>query len=159
MRFSVNFDNLASGASADTFATIAALIAADTLGHRCRLRALTLGPADDAPVDLNLAVQIKRVDDVSGGGAGTKGSSPTPMPLDSESRAAVITAGTGYTVEPTTYGDPLFQADMNRRNTILKEWSEEAAPVIHRDQLLGLLVAPRTAAAAVISGCLEFEEF
>jgi len=162
MRYAVHFTDVPSGAVADTFKTIAALIAADTAGYRCRLRSLQVGPADDAPADLNVALQLQRVDDVSAGGAGTANSNPTPVPKDSLARAAVISAGEDYVtggVEPTTYGNPLWQIDINRRNSVIKEWGVEDAPVINRDQLLGLLAAPRTAAAVRLSGALEFEEF
>ncbi len=159
MKFTVNFDDIPTGAVINTFKTIAALIAADTVGHRCRLISLTAGPSEDSPKDLNVALQLKRIDSVSGGTAGTAGGTPTPAKKDSLSRAAVITAKTNYSAEPTTYGDVLWQADMNRRNTICKEWSPEDAPVITRNQHLGLLAAPRTAAATSLSGSLEFEEF
>ena len=160
MFFTVNFDDVATSATINTFRTMVALIAADTLGFRCRLRKLMLGPSDDAPADLNLAVQLKRVDDVSAGGAGTAASNPVAVPHDSLSRAAVITTGEDYVgVEPTTYGLPLAQFELNRRNTIIVEWDADTAPVIGRDQLLGLLAAPRTAAAANLSGSLTFEEF
>ncbi len=162
MFFTVNFDNVATSATGDLFKTMAALIAADTLGFRCRLRKLMIGPSDDAPADLNVAVQIKRVDDVSAGNAGTADSNPTAVPHDSLSRAAVITTGVGYLVggtEPTTYGLPLAQFELNRRATAIVEWDADTAPVIGRDQLLGVLAAPPTAAAALLSGSLTFEEF
>ncbi len=159
MRFSAPFDNVASGAVADTYKTLAALVAADTAGYRCRLRSLTVGPADDAPADLNVSLKINRVDDVSAGGAGTA-TAVTPAPKDSLSRAAVITAGKAHSAEPTTYNTvPLWECEINLRNSLIKEWGADDAPVINRDQLLGLLVAPRTAAAATLSGVLEFEEF
>lgn len=159
MRFSVPFSNVATGAVADTFTTIAGLLAADTAGYRCRLRSIQVGPGDDAPADLNVALRINRVNDVSGGGAGTA-TAVTPQPKDSECRAAVIAGKHTYTVEPTTYETvPIWDCDMNRRNTIIKEWAADDAPVINRDQLLGLQAAPRTAAAATLSGTLEFEEF
>jgi len=162
MRYTLPFTDVPTGAVADTAKTLAALIAADTAGYRCRLRKLVVGPADDAPADLNVALQIKRVDDVSAGGAGTANSNPTPMPKDSLSRAAVITTGVDYVtggVEPTTYGNTMWQIDINRRNSVIVEWPVDDAPTINRDQLLGLLGAPRTAAAARLSGTLEFEEF
>lgn len=163
MKFSVTFDDVATGAVADTFKTICALRAADTAGHRCRLLKLVVGPSEAGAQDLNIALQLKRVDDVSAGGAGTPDSTPTPAKADSLSRAAVITAGVDYItggVEPTVYGtSPLWQGDMNLRNTIIETWTPEEAPVINSDQLLGLLAAPRTAAARSISGSMEFEEF
>ena len=158
MRYSVNFDDVASGSVADTFATIAALIAADTTGHRCRLLSISLGPSDDAPLDLSLAIQLRRVNDVSAGGNGT-GTAFTPVPQDSAAVAAVITAKTDCSVEPTTYTEPLWQIDMNTRNSIIKQWTPEEAPIINQDQLLGLLVAPRSANAITVSGTLEFEQF
>ena len=159
MKFTVNFDDVATGAVADTFSkTIAALRAAATTGYRCRLRALQIGPSDAAPADLNVGLQLQRIDDVSGGGVGTL-TAATPVKKDSLSRAAVITGGVNYSAEPTVYGDPLWQIDINRRTGFIKEWLPEDAPVINEDQLLGLLAAPRTAAAANLSGSLEFEEF
>ena len=159
MRYSVNFNNVSTGAVADTYKTLLALVAADTAGYRFRLRSINLGPGDDAPQDLNVSIKLGRVEDVSAGGAGT-GTAATPLPKDSLSRAAVITAKTNCTVEPTTYGAvAAFELDLNRRNSFVKEWSSEDAPVFNRDQLAGLLGAPRTAAAAVLSGSMEFEEF
>lgn len=163
MKYAVNCDDVATGAVADTFKTLLAIIAADTAGYRARLLKLIVGPSDDTPQDLNVALRLNRVDDVSAGGAGTANSNPTPRPIDSLSRAAVITAGEDYITggaEPTTYGTvPIWQAEMNRRNTLIQEWVPDEAPVINRDQLLGLLAAPRTAAAARLSVSFEFEEF
>lgn len=158
MRYSVPFSDLPSGAVADAYVTLAALVAADTAGYRCRLRSLTVGPADNAPADLNVSVALKRVDDVSAGGAGTA-TAVTATTKDSLSRAAVIAGAKGHSVEPTTYGTVLWECDLNLRNSVIKEWGPDDAPVISRDQLLGLLAAPRTAAAARLSGVLEFEEF
>lgn len=158
MRFSVSFDDLSTGAVADTYKTLCAIIAGDTAGYRCRLRSISIGPADNTPQDLNVSIVIKRVDDVSAGSAGT-GSAATPVPKDSLSRAAVITAKTNCSAEPSSYGSELYAIDLNRRNSLVKEWLPEDAPVINRDQLIGLLAAPRTAAAAVLSGVMEFEEF
>ena len=158
MRFCVPFSAVDSGAVADTPKTIAAVQAGDTAGYRCRLRALAIGLSEDTPVDESIEVSVKRVDDVSAGGAGTK-TAVTPTPMDSLSRAAVCSAGKNYTAEPTTYGEALFEVELNGRNSLVKEWSPEDAPVCNRDQLVGLLVAPRTANAREVTGSLEFEEF
>lgn len=162
-RFTLPWADVASNAVQNTYETMAALIAANTAGHRCRLRSLFVGPADDAPVDLQVALKLSRVDAVSGGGAGTAASNPEPQPKDSLQLAAVITTGIDYStggVEPTVYNTvALWQGSINGRGAVNKEWSEADAPVINRDQLLGLLVAPRTAAAVRLDGCLEFEEF
>ncbi len=157
MRFSVTATNVATGEVADTFKTMLAVIAGDTAGYRGALRKLTIGPSDDEPKDLNVAVKLCRIDDLSAGNAGTK-TAVTPVQKDSLSRAAVLSGGKNYTGEPDTYGNPIWEVDMNRRATIVMEWDEEQAPVINRDQLLGLLAAPRTAAAANLTITMEFDE-
>lgn len=160
--YKMTFDNVATGAVADTFTTLAAIVAADTAGYRARLLSLTIGPADDAPVDKNVAVKLCRVDDVSAGGAGTATtvSGANMAKADSESAASVISGGHTYTVEPTTYGTyPLWVGAFNARGGLVKHWDREDAPVIQRDQLLGLLAAPRDAAAITLSGTMEFEVF
>jgi hypothetical protein len=158
MKFSVLVANAATGSSADAYTTMLALVAADTQGYRCRLTKLAVGPDDDSPADVNVAIAIKRVDSVSGGGAGT-GTAVTPLPKDSESRAAVITAKHTCTVEPTVYGTALWALSFNKRTGFVVNWLPEDAPVINRNQLLGVLAAPRTAAAAYLTITAEFEEF
>ena len=161
--FSLTFDAVDTGAAADTFKTIAALIAADTAGFRCRLRSLSIGCSEDAPVDEPMAVQLKRVSDVSAGGAGTADSNPTPAPRDTLQVASIITTGEDYItggVEPTAYAtEPVWAFEFNLRNSFIKHWEPDDAPIINRDQLLGLLATPRNATARELSGTLEFEEF
>ena len=165
MRFKVEFDDISSGAVADTYKTIAAIRAADTAGYRCFVSGLIIGPSEDAPADLNYSARLMRVDDVSAGSAGTAGSSPTPEKVDSLSRAAVITAGLDYITggaEPSTYSTTgMFQLPLNRRNSFEGIWpTYDLSPmIVNRDQLAGLLVAPRTAAAVAVSGVIEFTEF
>lgn len=165
MEYSVEFDNVSSGAVADAYTTFLALRAADTLGYRFRILELMVGPADDAAVDLNFSVALRRVPDVSAGGAGTAGSAVTPEPTDDLSRAAVITCGIDYVsggVEPTTYDTvSLWNAAFNRRNSVPWVWdrNDPKIPIANRDQLIGLVGAPRTGAAAVMSGYVVFEEF
>lgn len=163
MIYVVNFNNISTGAVADTDKTLIAIRAGDTLGYRFLLLELFVGPADDAPVDLNVRLALKRVDDVSAGSAGTPDSTPTPEPIDSLARASVITAGVDYITggaEPSAYGNDLWVGDMNRRNSISQIWDENdpQVPVFNRDQLAGLVGAPRTGAAAVLSGKMVFKE-
>ena len=162
MRYVLTFTDVATGAVADTYKTLAALLAADVAGNQCRLLALNIGPSDDAPADVNVGIQIKRIADISAGGAGTKtavSAANMGRPYV-DTRDGVITGGRNYTVEPTAYEtEPLFAMDFNLRGGFFKEWTAESAPVIKQDMLLGLLAAPRTAAAAKLSGSLEYEEF
>jgi len=156
--FAVPFNNLDTGAVADTFVTLAAVQAGDTAGYRCRIRRIAAGPSADSPADLNVALKLTRVDDVSAGGAGTK-TAATPTQLDSLSAAAVCSGGIDYTAEPTAYGTVLWAIEMNLRNSIDIDFPPEDAPICNRDQLIGLLAAPRSANAAELSGVIWFEEF
>lgn len=161
MRFFMTANNVACGAVADTYTTLAALIAAATTGYKARLLRLNVGPSDDSPADANISVKVARIDDVSAGGAGTKtGVAAADMGRPfSDQRDGIITGGHTYTVEPTVYGDPVFQMDFNVRGGFFHEWDLADAPIIDNDQLLGILVAPRAASAATVSMTLEFEEF
>jgi len=157
MFYAVTATKVASGAVADTFKTLAAAIAADTAGHRARLRSLFVGPADQTPQDKNVCVRLIRTNNAT---AGTPGSSPTPTQLDPDSRASVLTAGTNYSAEPTALeSTPCFAADFNLRGGLLKEWDEEDAPVIQRKQTMCVQAAPRTANAATLTITLVYEEF
>lgn len=158
MKYTVSATDLPSGAVADTFTTLLTIVAANTQGHRARLRSLCIGPSDNNPADVNASFQLKRVDSVSGGSAGTA-TAVTPALKDSLSRASVLTSGKAHTVEPTTYGLPTWEFDMNNRSSVIKEWAADDAPTVNLNQLLGLLVAPRTGSAQRFTVSMEYEEF
>ena len=155
--FTIPFENVLGDALADAGTTLAAAITADTAGHRCRIREIALGFADDAPADLNMGVALKRTSNV---GAGTS-TSVTPEPADSDSLAAIVSGAIDYTAEPTTYGLALWAIELHRQNSLIKEWAPDdpAAPVCNRNETIGLVTTPRTAAAATMSGHIVFEEF
>lgn len=159
-RYILDFAGLATGAVADTYKTLASLIAADTLGHRVKLRKLTIMPASANPVDENCAVQLKRIADVSAGTPGTKTavSAASISKFDPETIDSLVSGGINYTVEPTTYETrALWQASFNMRAGLVKAWPEDEAPKICRDQLLGLLAAPEDNSALDLNGSLEFD--
>ena len=161
MHWKLAFSDVASGAVADTFKTIAAMVCADSAENRVRLRSLNLGPTDDAPVDLNLGVRILRIADVSAGTSGTYSSVSTSSiaKVNSFQTNSLASGRIDYSAEPTTYEtEPLWEHSFNARGGFIKEWSREGGPVIEADQLLGVLVAPRTASAIRVSGTLEFED-
>jgi hypothetical protein len=61
-------------------------------------------------------------------------------------------------VEPTAYADrPLYAMEFNDRTGLIQEWDPDDAPVFRRDQVAGILIAPRQAAAVRTSGVIEFE--
>lgn len=159
MRYKVVASDVVSGAVADTFKTLMALIVANTAGHRLRLRSLSVGPSDDTPLDLPVAVRVNRTNNAA---AGTVGSSQTTAQVaktDPDSRDALSTVGLSYSAEPTTYeAYPQFQMDFNLRGGFIKEWSAEDAPRAKQNQTLGILVAPRTAAAVRVTISAEFED-
>jgi len=163
MRYSLPFDDLATSASANTFKTMIAMISADVAGRRFRVRSLQLGFADDTPADTNLCIQMKRIADVSAGTAGTAGTtlSAANVPKKEPTVAdTVVTCKRNYSAEPTAYeAEALFETELNARGSIIKEWSEVDAPVAGQDMHIGLLVAPRNAAARQVSGSIEFEQF
>jgi len=153
--YTVPFRNILGDAVADADTTVAAVITADTAGHRCRVREIALGFSDDAPADLNIGVALKRTSNV---GAGTA-TAQTPVPFDSLSLASIISGKIDYTAEPTTYGDALWTIELHRQNSLIKEWTPEDAPVCNRNETIGMVTTPRTAAAASMSGHIIFEEF
>lgn len=157
--YSVPFTDLATGTVANTFFTAASVVVAATLGHRARLRSLSVGPSDDAPADQNLALKISRIADLSAGTAGTT-TAQTPNPALSSSPAAQAGGNVNYTAEPTAYESvPLWAIDINTRGSVIMQWSADDAPIAAQDQVLALLAAPRSTTAIRFSGCLVFEEF
>ena len=162
MKFSLPFNDIATGAVADTFKTMAAIIVANTAGHRVRVTSLCCGPSDDAPGDRNIAIQLKRIASIAAGTAGTAGTTLTSAQVpkkETASRDTIVTAKLDYSVAPTTYETyPVFEMEFNDRGGFIKEFGDDG-PVFEKDQLCGILASPRTAAAVRISGNIEFEEF
>lgn len=164
MKRTLAFSDLPTGATGDAYASLAALIAPDTLGARARILAIAVGPSDGTPSDVNLSVRLERVDNRSATGAsdGTAGSTTSASAMaraDSAARDGLITGGTGYTAEPTAFGPALFEAGLNSRGTLLRTWAPEEAPILDRNQIMALRAAVRSGGAVNLSGCIEFEEF
>lgn len=165
MKYSFGFSSVVPGAAvADTYRTIAAIrLPANTppIGVRARITQISLGFAQDAPADIPIGVKLVRIADVSAGGAGTPGLSGTLTMKDPASlqNNFGITAGLNYTAEPTAYETgPLWAIDINDRNAVIKEWiMDDEKPKVIEDQIIGLLVAPRTSTVVEVSGCIEFE--
>lgn len=151
-----------SGATKDLYTTIAALIVADTAGHRCRVVGINIGCDDDTPTDRAASVKLARIADVSAGTAGTK-TAVTGANMgksDPNSVASIVTGGIAYTVEPTAYEtEALFAEPFNLRSGFIKEWPENQGKVADRDMLIGVLVAPRTANIVIVTVTIEFEVY
>ena len=163
-KFTLPFNDVPteSGATKDLYTTIASLIVADTAGHRCRVLSINIGCDDDTPEDRVVSVKLARIADVSAGAAGTKTAvtGANMAKTDPNSVASIITGGRTYTAEPTAYEtEPLFEQPFNLRSGFIKEWPENQAKIADRDMLIGVLVAPRTANIARVSGSIEFEVY
>ncbi len=160
----VPFKDVATGAVADTFKTIAALEIADNQENRYRLRKIVVGPADGTPQDANVSLSIKRINDVSAGGVGTAGTTiaaaAIPMADDKQTPPVDLEANSNYSAEPTAYEThEQWHGAFNGRGALIENFAPNDAPVVKRDQVLGLLAAPQTAAVFTLSGCLTFESF
>jgi len=160
-RYSMTWDNIASGAVADTYRTVAALIVPDTAGNRFRLLSLAVGFSDDSPVDLHAGVMINRTDGTANGTAGSSITGANMPKKDPDSVDSIITGGLNYSGgEPTEYEDEeIWGIGLYGKSGFIKEWSELDAPIVTQDLVLGVLVCPRTAAAVTTTGSMEFEVF
>lgn len=159
MRYTIPFENLSTGAVADTFKTMAALIMPTAGGTaRAAITGIRVACGDATPTDLTLVCRIRRV--LSGSGKGTAGASITAanMPKkDNLSQDAPFTAGTNYTVEPTYDAKTLWEFTMNTRSGCIEQLPPNLEIIGNYDQVLGLEIAPRSAAARVVSGSLDIE--
>jgi len=157
MIYYFTIDDAVTGAVADDYTTMIGLKAVNTVGHRGRLLQLIIGPADDTPQDLNLGVRVNKTDNTADGTATSVASANIPK-ADDHARNSIMTAYHTYTVEPTTYGTyPLYQTNINRRGGIIQTWDRDG-PTWGPNETLGILLAPRTAAAARVSITLVWEE-
>ena len=163
MLYDIAFEDFATSATINTYLTAVACNATDTIGHRYRLRELDVHSADDTPVDKNLAVQVKRVENVTGGTTGTPGTTIAAGDMqrrDTLSVACPFGAGIEYTVEPTVYETiAIKQWEFNAHGGLIYGWSVADAPVCNRNQLIGVLVAPRANGALQVSGGIAIETF
>ena len=162
MRYVLEFDDVVTSAVADSFKTVAAIIASNTAGHRARIRKLDLGPADDSPQAAIGAVRIRRCTDqtANGGTAGSSVSAANMQRPDPNQRDGVITGGTNYSAEPTYTGDAIWLIGYHGHGGVMKEWpDDDSAPAMDQNHLLGIEVAPRAASQLRVSGTIEFEEY
>ncbi len=158
MFYSCPIDEILSGWTG-TDRTVASLTVADTAGNRCRVRSITLGGEHDAQ-DAAIKVKLQRIADLSAGTAGTATAVTKVPKTDPGAPDSIITCKTAYTAEPTAYeAESVWIMGFNHRGTMCKEWDEENAPVITRDQLFGLLVTTESLSGKNVNGTIKFEVF
>lgn len=159
-KYSLSWNDVASSASDNTFQTIAAVIAADTAGDQFRVTKLVVGSSDGPPQDNIIAVRLSRIEDLSAGTVGVRTlvASADIEKKDSLSADCPVSGAHTYTTEPTAYATrPLYAMEFNDRTGLIQEWDPDDAPVFRRDQVAGLLIAPRQAVPVRTSGVIEFE--
>lgn len=159
MRYTIPFENISTGAVADTFKTLVSLIM-PTAGATCRaaIVGIRLAGGDAAPTDLTLVARFRRV--LTGSGKGTAGTTITAANIpkkDNLSQDAPFTAGTNYSAEPTYEAKTLWEMAFNSRTGVMEAFGRENEIIGNYDQVIGLEVAPRTASARVLSGSIDVE--
>jgi hypothetical protein len=164
MRYVLPFEAVALSATAGTYKTLAAIIVPDTPGVRVRVTALNIGPGNANPPDTDIEVKLNRIDDVSGGTAGTTTavSAANMGKKDSGAPTCTVSGAVNYTAEPTVYNttEPQYRLGMNARASAIKEWIDpDDMPKGGADQLIGLLAASRDTTQPKISGSIEFEVY
>ena len=154
--FSATAYDVATGAVVDTFTTLMSLKAANTTGHRARLRKLTVGGAGQIAQDIQAALRLLRSDNTGDGTA----TSVTPTKKDADSLAANITAAKAHSAEPTTMDTTyVWEGSINSRGTLVMEWDAADAPVIQKNTALNLQGSPGTTTAVTLNITMEWEEF
>ncbi len=160
MIYSLTVEDVATGVAADTFTTLLALKAAETSGHRGRLLKLCVGPSDNTPADINLSVKVNKTNNTANGAGSSNVASAAIPKTDPAQRNSIMTGYYGYSGEPTTYDTQApWNMDFNRRGGLIENWDEREAPSWGPNETLGILLAPRTAAAARVTITLIWEEF
>lgn len=161
--YTLPFDDIATGVVANSFKTAAAIIVADTIGHRVRLQSFYVGPADDTPLDHNIAIQIARIADVSTGttGSGVAVTSANMPKHDPGSVDCLASGVVNYSTEPTVFETKeLWIGGMNMRGGLIVEhFDDDDKYIATRDMLLAIRIAPRSTTALRVSGALKFEVY
>lgn len=171
--FIIPFDDVwTHSASGGTVKTMCAVKVPDVVGRRVRVMGLNAVTVDPTPLDDPIGVQIKRIFDVSAGGAGTPtdtiaaGSLPRPDALGPALAVEALrdykAAVTFDAAEPTTYEDEaLYQDGFNGRGRVSRRWEpdDEDIPTAGPDQLLGFLFWSKKGIAQKCSGQLIVEEY
>ena len=154
--FSATAYDVPTPAVVDTFATLMSLKAANTTGHRARLRSLSVAGAGQTAQDIQATLRLIRSNN---DGDGTS-STVTPTKKDADSVAANITAEKAHSGEPTTMeGTYIWESALNSRGTLIKEWEADDAPVIQKNSALNLQGTPGAATAVTLNVTMEWEEF
>ena len=156
MHFAATVYNAATGSVVGTFLGILGIKAANTTGHRARLRSLVVGGAAGAAQDIQVALRLVRSNNTSDG---TK-TDVTVTKKDADSLAANLTAAGPYTANPTTLESTfVWEGSINGRGVLVMEWSDDDAPVVQKNQTLLLQGSPGITTAVTLAATMEFEEF
>ena len=160
--FSTTIDLVATGAAANTFATLLGLKFADTLGHRGRLRKLLIAGGGSKPQDEQVALRLTKTDNTADG-TSTSVNVNTIGKGDPDSVASNMAAiGKTYTVEPTAKGTEVHAlGGLNARGVLPLDWTNDPAhaPKWGKKQTLCIEGAPGQAVAVNLTVAVEWEEW
>jgi len=154
-RYAITAYDVATGAVAATYKSLLGLKAADTAGHRGRVRSITIGGYKATPQDHQVGVRLVRTDNNADGTA----TAVTATKLDADDEASNMTGKKNYTVEPTTLESIyLWEAGVHARGGIIKEWGPGEGPLWGKNQTLLLQATPGSTTAVSLVVGIEWDE-
>jgi hypothetical protein len=153
---SVTAPDVATGAVVGTYKTLLGIKAANTTGHRARLRKLLISPTGEAPQDVNVNIRVSKTNNTADGTS----TAVTPKAKDAASLASNLTCGKNYSVEPTAVDSQHFtEYGLNGRGSHVLEWGPLEAPVWGKNETLVIQGSPGSASAVKLSIAVEYEEY
>lgn len=154
-RFSVIALEVATGAVVGTYKSILGLKAANTVGHRGKVRRLSVGFGGEAAQDVNVSLRLTKTDNNSDG---TSTAVTAKRKDESGMVVSVMTGGKNYTVEPDNVDSQhLWECGLNSRGSLVIDWGEDG-PVWGENETLLLQATPGAAAAVKMTATLEWDE-
>jgi len=157
--YNLKVGQAASGATANTFATIVGLKLADTAGHVARLRRLVVGGSGAAPQDLQVAIRLRRTDNTADGTSTAVNVNTIGKLRGTQIDSRIAAIGKTYTAEPTAFETgSLAGGDINSRGTLVLEWGPGEGPEWGKNQTLCIEAAPGSATAVALGVDLEWDE-
>jgi len=155
LKYRVASAEFATDGSAGSMTTALFLYVPDTAGLAAQLTGLAVGSADATPVEKDVIVQLARVDDISGGSAGT-GTAATIFPMKSRQRASALSAKHTCTAEPSTYGTVEPIGFHSKNGIYIPDGLD--GPIIEQDQGLGCLLGCQDATVLTLTVTFWFTE-
>lgn len=161
-RYTATCKAVATLAVAGSLKTVLSVKVANTAGLRGRVTKIVVVPAEEAPQDVNLTVELNKSNNTTDGG--TSATAVTPKPVDKNSAASALTArkdlqNGGAADEPTTMDtEPFTRGGCNGRGGYMETWPSGMGPLFGHNEAMNLRVAPGAAVAVKVNATIEWEE-